>query len=206
MKFQLKNNYYPQPTWEFNLPAGWSCPYADKCKIKIDRETGKFDNQSKEFRCYAASSEKFPAVRKSRWENFEAIKNDEEIIIPKGATHIKIHGSGDFFSQEYFDKWLMVAKNNPDVLIWTFTKLITFLINRLNDILPNFKIIASKGGLQDDLIEKHNLIYAEVFTDINKLPKNMPIDTDDSWAMRGDTSFALLDNNKYSKKQGEHIK
>lgn len=40
-----------------------------------------------------------------------------------------------------------------------------------------------------------------MFQDINDVPKGMPIDNDDSHAMEGTESFALLDNNKYSKKQ-----
>ena len=51
------------------------------------------------------------------------------------------------------------------------------------------------------MIDKYNLKYAEVFTDIGKaLESGLPIDTDDTYAMDGDESFALLDNNKYSKK------
>ena len=39
MNFQLKKTFYTQPTYEFNLPAGHSCPFARDCKIKVDRET-----------------------------------------------------------------------------------------------------------------------------------------------------------------------
>lgn len=74
MKFQLRKTFYPFPVYEFNLPAGHSCPYAKDCKICVDRDTGKFTTTGTVFRCYAASAERFPGVRKSRWENFEAIK------------------------------------------------------------------------------------------------------------------------------------
>lgn len=29
MKFIIKKTYYPQLTYEFNLPAGHSCPFAE---------------------------------------------------------------------------------------------------------------------------------------------------------------------------------
>lgn len=73
MKFVYKKTFYPFPVYEFNLPAGHSCPYAKDCKIKVNKETGKFDTIGTKFRCYAASAERFPGVRKMRWDNFNAM-------------------------------------------------------------------------------------------------------------------------------------
>jgi hypothetical protein len=200
MKFQKRKTFYPFPVYEFNLPSGWSCPFAKDCKIMVDRNTGKFFTLGKMFRCYAASAERFPAVRKSRWDNFESVKKGEAIKIPSDATHIRIHGSGDFFSQRYFDSWLKVCRDNPSVKFWAFTKSIQFWVNRLGEIPDNLTLQASKGSHQDYLIDKYNLKFAQVFQDIKDVPEGMPIDTDDSLAMSGGVSFALLDNFKYSKK------
>ncbi len=201
MNFQKKKSFYPFPVYEFNLPAGHSCPFARDCKIKVDRYTGKFETIGKVFRCYAASAERFPGVRKSRWENYEAMLNNEPIILPKGITHLRIHSSGDFFSQDYFDKWLQVARDNPTVKFWAFTKSIQFWVNRINEIPSNLTLQASYGSLQDDLIEKYHLKFAKVFQDKDEaIASGLPIDRDDSHAMTGTQSFALLDNNKYSKK------
>jgi len=205
IKFQKRKTFYPFPVYEFNLPAGHSCPYARDCKIKVDRETGKFEKIGGKFRCYAASAERFPGVRESRWSNYEHLLSGGEIEIPKDATHVRIHGSGDFFSQDYFDKWLEVCRKNPSVIFWAFTKSIQFWVNRLNDIPNNLTLQASKGSYQDDLIGKYNLKYAEVFTDKKDIPSGMPIDFDDSYAMRGNESFALLDNFKYSKKNANNL-
>jgi len=203
IQFQKKKTFYPFPVYEFNLPAGHSCPYARDCKIKVDRITGKFERTGTKFRCYASSAERFPSVRKARWANFDAMLKGEDIIVPSGATHVRIHGSGDFFSQVYFDKWLEVCRQNPSVKFWAFTKSIQFWVDRLGKIPNNLTLQASKGSLQEDLIEKYGLKYAEVFTDIQDVPKGMPIDVDDSHAMQGTASFALLDNFKYSKKERE---
>ena len=35
---------------------------------------------------------------------------------------IRIHASGDFFSYEYALMWKRIAENNPNVLMWTYTK------------------------------------------------------------------------------------
>lgn len=200
MKFIKKKTFYSIPVWEFNLPAGHTCPFGKDCKIMVDRVTGKFKTVGTKFRCYASTAERFPGVRESRWKNYDEIRAGVPIVIPKGATHVRIHGSGDFFSQEYFDKWLQVCRDNPDVKFWAFTKSVEFWVRRLGEIPPNLTLQASKGGLQDNLIDRWDLKYAEVFTDIANVPEYLPIDTDDAYAMSGNQSFALLDNFKYSKK------
>jgi hypothetical protein len=54
------------------------------------------------------------------------------------------------------------------------------------------------------LINKYNLKFAQVFSNKEEAIKSgLPIDTDDTLAMSGTQSFALLDNNKYSKKEGK---
>jgi hypothetical protein len=201
MKFVKKKTFYPFPVFEFNLPAGHTCPFARDCKIKVDRITGKFERIGTGFRCYAASAERFPAVRESRWENYEDMLAGKDIIIPKEATHVRIHSSGDFFSQEYFDKWLDTCRKNSNVTFWAFTKSIQFWVNRLGQIPSNLTLQASRGSIQDELIDKHNLKFAQVFMDKDLAIKSgLPIDTNDYHAMNGTQSFALLDNFKYSKK------
>ena len=200
-KFIKKKTFYPFPVYEFNLPAGHTCPFAKDCKIKVDRETGKFDIIGKVYRCYAAPAERFPGVRKSRWNNYLYVLKYKTIEIPKNATHIRIHSSGDFFTQWYFDMWLDIASKNPKVTFWAFTKSIQFWVNRINEIPDNLTLQASKGSKQDDLIEKYNLKFAQVFMSKEEaLKSKLPIDYDDTYAMTGKQSFALLDNFTYSKK------
>ena len=70
MKFLRKTKYYDGVVYEWNLPSGFSCPSALECLVKVDRETGKFDNRSNAYRCYSAMQERFPTVREQRWKNF----------------------------------------------------------------------------------------------------------------------------------------
>jgi hypothetical protein len=201
MKFQLRKTFYPFPVYEFNLPAGHSCPFALECKVMVDRVTGKFVRTGTRFRCYAACAERFPIVRESRWENFEDIKAGKEIVVPEKATHVRIHGSGDFFSQEYFDKWIDVCSKRPQTKFWAFTKSVQFWVNRLGSIPDNLTLQASRGGKQDHLIDEYGLKCAKVFMRIEDVPADMPIDIDDTLAMSGTESFALLDNFHYKKGQ-----
>ena len=194
MKFTRKTTYYPFPVHEFNLPAGHTCPFAGVCKVVVNRETGKMDRQGKGFRCYASASERFPAVREARWDNLDALRAGEPITLPPKAAHVRVHGSGDFFSQAYFDEWLQVARDNPGVHFWAFTKSIRFWIARLGVVPPNFVLTASYGGIEDHLIDEYGLRSARVYSRLCEVPDGMQVDVDDSLAMVPGPSFALLDN------------
>lgn len=98
-KFIKKNNYYTGTVYEWNLPTGTTCPFADECKVSVDRVSGKFSTHNGVYKCYASSSERFPAVREHRWKNFELVKNKIKPTIPKDCKSLRIHMSGDFFNQ-----------------------------------------------------------------------------------------------------------
>ncbi|MEY4571015.1 MAG: hypothetical protein RLZ10_208 [Bacteroidota bacterium] len=193
----------------FSIISGWSCPFADKCLSKVDLKTGKIsDGKNTEFRCFSASQESlYPAVREQRLWNFEQLKKlktVEEISkkiqqsLPKVNKNglgkiVRLHVAGDFFNQMYFDAWLNVATNNPDRTFYAYTKSLQYWVNRLGQIPANFKLNASKGGKQDELIELYNLKYAEVvYSEIEAKEKGLEIDHDDSHAYDFDHPFALL--------------
>jgi len=153
-------------------------------------------NLSTKYRCYAASSERFPAVREHRWRNFDYVKEGKIPEIPNKCKAVRIHASGDFFNQKYFDMWLDICKTNPDIEFWAFTKSINYWVNRINEIPDNLVLTASYGGKYDHLISEHNLKHTIVYSDFKDVPFNTPIDTNDDYARIKDINFALLDNNK----------
>ena len=200
LRYSRKTGYYRQVTHEFNLPAGWTCPHASGCLTKLDRDTGKRSKTGPEYLCYAAVSERFPSVRDSRWSNFEAVKEllrapgNDPFPIPPRATHIRIHGTGDFFTQRYFDRWLTTAEANPDVRFWAFTKSPAYWLAREGQTPPNLELQASYGGKQDHLIEAHGLKHALVVPNMGAVPEGYPVDYDDWYAQNPGPSFALLEN------------
>lgn len=205
-KWIFKKTYYPMPTYEWNLPAGHSCPFAKDCKIKVDRETGKFDTIGKGYRCYAAIAERFPGVRNSRWNNFEYILFGGKLTLPKNAKFVRIHGSGDFYNEIYFLQWVELARENPKVLFWAFTKSLRFWVKHKDNLPKNLTMIASVGGHEDFLIKEHNLKYSYVVKSIEEAREmNLPIDNDDTLAMVGNYSFALLDNTKYTIEERKNL-
>jgi len=199
-KFVKNKKYYTGVVYEWNLPTGSTCPFALECKVTVDRQTGKFDVKKGQYRCYAASPERFPAVREHRWRNFEYAKQGLKPILPKDCNAIRIHASGDFFNQEYFDMWLEVARENPSVEIWAYTKSLGYWVKRIDKIPSNIILTASYGGREDHLIEKHNLKNVKVYQNQSLVPTDRPIDNNDDWARKPTINFALIDNMKVSKK------
>ncbi len=202
VKFSGPMPYYEDKVYEFNLPAGHTCPQASECLLKADRETGKMTHgKNQVFRCYAAMTERFPAVRDARWSNLEAIRASKDMVnlistaIPKKANRIRIHGSGDFFKQSYFDAWLEIARLNPEILFWAFTKSVQFWIKRMDTVPANLILQASRGGKQDHLIEEYDLKSATVFKTVALAKASgLPLDVDDRYACSNLGSFALVDN------------
>ena len=193
-KFVKNTRYYNGTVYEWNLPTGTTCPFALECRVSVDRVTGKFDIYKGAYRCYAAGPERFPGVREHRWKNFEFVKNGGIPDIPRGCTAIRIHAAGDFFNQAYFDMWLELARNNPGVEMWAYTKSLTYWVNRIWQIPANLTLTASQGGRNDALIEKHGLKNVVVYPDRESVPGNRPIDTNDDHARVPGLNFALLDN------------
>jgi len=195
MGFTKKNTYYSGTVYEWNLPTGWTCPFADECLVKVDKETGKQENKSSVYKCYAASAERFPGVRKSRWDNLERAKASWLPSLPRGAKAVRIHASGDFYSQKYFDLWLSYAADNPDVEFWAYTKSLRYWIERVGKIPNNMTLTASYGGRDDQLIKKHGLKYALVVDSLNTADAlGLPVDNNDDLARTPSTDFALVDN------------
>jgi hypothetical protein len=196
--------------YSFDLLSGFSCPFAKDCLSKaIINSDGKRsikDGVHTQFRCFSASQEvQYSNVYNLRKANFEVMKslkgrNDMFTLLnshlPKNAGIIRIHVAGDFFNQDYFLAWCDVAKNNPHVLFYAYTKSLQYWINGFADVPSNLILTASQGGRADHLIDQHLLRKTVVvFTESEAALLGLEIDHDDSHACRPDLknqNFALL--------------
>lgn len=194
----------------FDIVAGHTCPFAKDCGDKVDRVTGKLiKNPNAKFRCFAATSEMIStAARKKRWHNLDLIKSCKsskeiaKLIInsfkadlkANYAPKIRLHSSGDFFNQMYFDAWVLVAKAMPEKTFYAYTKSFKYWIARLDEIPENFHLTASQGSKHDELIEKYNLKNVEiVYSEEEAIEKGLEIDHDDSHCYdKNCKKFALL--------------
>ena len=138
--------------FEFNLPAISSCPFALDC-IKY---------------CYAdKGSYLYKNVQDKNKYNYELTKNPlkfkdliQKELISKRVEYVRIHSSGDFYSMKYLKTWIDIAKNNPSVIFYGYTKSVP-LFQSLE--LPiNFIFCFSTGGKMDHKIkpgEKKAVIF-----------------------------------------------
>jgi hypothetical protein len=97
----------------FSIPAIKTCPNCKDCAKA----------------CYARKAERiYPQVLPCRESNWAASKlpcfvnRMVSIIRLAKVTKFRIHESGDFYSQEYADKWAEIARRLPEVKFWTYTK------------------------------------------------------------------------------------
>ena len=204
LKFGSGNAKLSTSIATFSLPAGHSCPFAKECLSKADRLTGKIiDGKHCQFRCFAASQEALlPSVRRARWHNFDVLRNESKLekmtsliqsALPRGYAFVRVHVSGDFWSEKYFLSWLNVALNNPLTTFYGYTKATPFLSEFRKHLPGNFRFTASRGGTCDKLISKFRLRSAEVVFSVKEAEeKGLEIDHDDSHAIMGKKSFALL--------------
>jgi len=121
----------------FNLPAILSCPNSKDCAKD----------------CYAKKAERLrPVVRASRSRNFRMAKENTQMLKKRILQHlekgdvVRIHESGDMFSQEYLDMWYEIAKERPDVMFYTYTKTEHIWDWSKIKALPNFNLVSSFVG------------------------------------------------------------
>jgi hypothetical protein len=202
--FGKGNAKLEKTTATFSLPAGHTCPAANLCKSMVNRITGKItDGPNIQFRCFAAAAENmFPNVRNGRWNNYDklaacrTVASMADLIqrsIPRKSKMVRIHASGDFFSQDYFDAWLTVARAMPDLIFYAYTKMLPLWIRRKNVMPSNFRLVASKGVKYDNLIVPNKMRCAHVvFSEADAKAAGLPIDHDDSHCWNYDGDFALL--------------
>jgi len=100
----------------FNLPAQGTCPGSTPMCEEA---------------CYAMKAQRqYPDARESRERNLKLSKTKEFIkevnawfkSKRKPVKYFRIHESGDFYDQEYLDKWIEIAKAQPKTKFLAYTK------------------------------------------------------------------------------------
>lgn len=154
----------------FNLPAGHACPGKGDCFGL----------------CYAmVGPQSWPDAISARAENWAsadrpdfADRMTEELKAFPPGQKVRVHDSGDFYNQDYIDKWHKIAQANPDKHFYAYTKALNLDWRKLAQ-LPNFNIIQSVGGAYDNLIDP-SLPHAFIFPSADEMHSNGYIDTSHS--------------------------
>jgi hypothetical protein len=126
--------------------------------------------------CYArAGTYRFPQVKAKHERNLARVLDDPpqweadilaELTHPRfrGGKALRVHDSGDYFSDPYTLAWLRIARAVPDVLIYSYTKEVDRFKRLVEPDPPdNFKWIYSYGGRQDHLLDPSRDRVADVF-------------------------------------------
>jgi hypothetical protein len=116
----------------FNLPPGRTCPGKTA-------ECAQVCYANKASRCYkSARQHRETCYEASLLPGFEALIVAE--IIVKKIKQVRIHEAGDFYSQEYLDKWVRITTFCPDTTFLAFTK--SFHLD-FSQLPPNVKLFYS---------------------------------------------------------------
>ena len=207
----------------FSLPAGYTCPFATVCKNFPAKwegpiKGGKFKKPASweknvkpgpqaEIMCYAARAQgQYPGANIQAFKNLDLLKRMKtkekmaNLIIKSMEYHglantdiLRIHEAGDFFSQDYLDAWIEVAKRMPQTLFYAYTVSLPYYMARKNSLPKNFKVIASMDKHNEKFIMDNGLRYSRVVGSEEEARElGLPIDVDDSIAWGSDDDFALV--------------
>ena len=139
----------------WSLPAGKTCPMAGAC--------AKYCYAKKGF--YRMSGPENLRARNHRLtlkDSFIGLMDSE--IKSSNLHTVRVHDSGDFYNAKYLEKWITLAKQNPLVVFYAYTKSVS-LVKRY--ALPeNLKVTFSYGGLEDHLIRPEDR-QAKIYTDFD---------------------------------------
>ena len=104
---------------------------------------------------------------------------------------LRVHVGGDYFSKQYLQAWIEVAKRNPTKIFYSYSKSLPMFAEFA---LPeNLVLTASRGGKYDDMIDLHGWKEAlVVYSEQEAIDKGLEIDHDDTHAAFGQDNFALL--------------
>ena len=126
--------------------------------------------------------------------NFEwKSRDDFDWWTLSGGKAVRIHDAGDFFSYKYLLDWIEIARKNPKILFYAYTKQVSWLKNAKNEgIIPrNFVYIFSMGGREDHLIDINDDRHDDIFPDEESLANSGYQNQEKS-----DLMAALLPTNK----------
>ena len=142
LDIRLSNGNIKVDALIFNLPCFVTCKSGLECR--------KY--------CYARKAEiqYHHVVPQARQANLDASKDPSfvqdmiKILSKKRKNTVRIHESGDFYSVEYFNKWVEIAEAFPEKTFYAYTKRNDLLMYYHTLLKPdNFILIFSIDGIQD---------------------------------------------------------
>jgi ferredoxin len=170
----------------WSLPAGDTCINAGACRRICYAKKGNFLYEN---------------VRNAHIKNYKLSLSDEFVSVIVAEVqkyarmyknlYVRIHDAGDFYSEEYFDKWVSIALACPDVIFYGYTKMIRMLNSKRYDIPFNMTVIQSYGGTEDKSIDK-KYCHAIVVKTADDVPEGYCVANDDDLTWEKTVCIALV--------------
>lgn len=149
--------------------------------------------------CYAKQGRYLmPSVRDARLRNLEASLSSnfvtemvEALKTKPSYNTVRVHDSGDFYSEQYLQKWYDIARKMPQKYFYAYTKALDLDI--WTDKPSNFQIIQSLGGVYDRLVN-YDLSHSRIFSSEEARDKAGYVDgnVNDIPAIEGVTKIGLV--------------
>jgi hypothetical protein len=155
--------------WNWTLPA-WAGRFADGRTYNTCPSAGICAQL-----CYARTGTyRFPAVLRRHEQNLQFVLDDlpgweaamtAELGSPRfHGAWVRIHDSGDFFSDAYTLAWLRIAAERPNTKFYAYTKEVERFRRLVTPRrLSNLKWVFSLGGTQDHTLDAGVDRVADVF-------------------------------------------
>lgn len=140
---------------------------------------------------------RFPMAIASRKHNLSLSQDSgfvgmivADLLRMRSVNTVRIHDSGDFYSQEYFNKWCEIARLMPHLTFYAYTKSLHFTLDNAPE---NLRITQSLGGKHDakvNLTRSHSRIFAD--HDARIAAGYIDGNVDDSPAIQGLVQIGLV--------------
>jgi hypothetical protein len=162
-------------TASFGLQAGKTCPGAKDCLGGCFAMGGNYL-----FKSVKDAQER--RLQASLLDSFVEVMCAEITSLRLGA--VRVHDSGDYYDDAkfgsgselesaYLDKWIEIARRNPSVIFYSYTKSVHFFKSDKDtwkkELPSNMVITFSYGGKYDDLINRETDKHALVFQSLEQL-------------------------------------
>jgi hypothetical protein len=147
----------------WSIPALVTCPYSTQLCRKY---------------CYAKKTERiYKRTRSARAQNLiDSMQDDfaermieaiKEKVQERKKVWVRIHEGGDFYSREYFQAWMSIARALPNIRFMAYTKSIDFIEAETipNNVTLRFSIWADT--MLDD-IKKADELGLGTYTAVHK--------------------------------------
>jgi hypothetical protein len=150
----------------FGIPAYKSetgkitCPFADECIKYCYARKGTFRWPN----TVNAYEKRF---RIARSPDFETIIN--AALVLQNPHYVRVHDSGDYFSEKYMDRWFSIMRANPGIKFYSYTNSVLLMKMYDKGIPDNFDYILSTDGKQRKYVDKSIDRHAVIFKTVEEL-------------------------------------